>query len=85
MGYKSSILISHEGTFEFLIPVPLYGISKNIFFKIYLFKVNRTIKSNMLIMNIAVLKFKNVFLKNRSIFPYLDLWAQTGYLTLLDA
>jgi hypothetical protein len=84
MDYKFSIFISHEGTFGFLIPVPLYEISKNIFFKIYLFKVTRAIKSNMLIMNIAILKLKNVFLKKRSIFPYLDLWTQTGFLTLLD-
>jgi hypothetical protein len=63
MGYKSSIVIFLEITSGFLTPVPLRGFEK-IFFKIYLFKVTRTIKSNTLITNIAILEFKNVVLKN---------------------
>jgi hypothetical protein len=68
MDYKSSILIFLEITSVYLTPDPLRDFKKT-FFKIYLLKVPRVIKSNTLITNIAVSKFKNVFLKNTSIFP----------------
>ncbi len=91
MGYKTSIVIFLQITFEFLTPAPpLQGFEKK-FFKIYFLKVTRNIKSDMLITNIAITKFKNVILKNRIIFSISEFWGpnqvfgvQTRFLTLLS-
>ncbi len=65
---------------------PLYPlrVSKKFFFKIYSLKVTSNIKSNTLITNITISKFKYVALENQTIFSYIwilrskpDFWSSS--------
>ncbi len=67
MGYKSSIVIFLDFTSGFFTPVP--PLLRD--FEKFFFKVASNIKLNTLITNIIISKFKNVILKNETIFSYI--------------
>jgi hypothetical protein len=71
MDYKSSKVIFLKITSRLLTFIlPSQDLEKR-FFEIYFLKVTGTSKSLMLIMNIAVSKFKNLVLKTWIIFSYM--------------